>query len=77
MQTFDQWLYYIGYGLLVIAVLVSGFGVSGDRMRANYDSERQNDPDGTERRNRLKWTGWILLAAVAVLAAAILLDKLV
>lgn len=75
-QTIDQWLFYIGYICLGVAIIISGSGVSGDRMRANHYSEQQNDSSGKERRSRLKWAGWFLLGTIVFLGAAILLNKL-
>ncbi|MGQ3480596.1 DUF5316 family protein [Paenibacillus sp. TY11] len=49
-------LFIIGVVFIVLAIIISGIGVSGDRIRANYYNERDADPVGKDGKIRLKWT---------------------
>ncbi|MFB5265239.1 DUF5316 family protein [Paenibacillus enshidis] len=42
----------MGVVFIVLAIIISGVGVSGDRMRANYYNERDADPMGKDRKTR-------------------------
>jgi heme/copper-type cytochrome/quinol oxidase subunit 2 len=61
-------MFWIGAIFLVLSIALSGIGVSGDRMRANYYNERDVDPEREERRSRLKWTLIFFLISVIFIA---------
>ncbi|MFD1176532.1 DUF5316 family protein [Paenibacillus puldeungensis] len=61
-------MFWIGAFFLILSIALSGIAVSGDRIRANYYNERDADPDGKERRSRLKWTLIFFLVSVVFIA---------
>jgi hypothetical protein len=59
---------WTGIVLILIAAVMSGSLVSGDRMRANYHTSTPQD-----RKERNKWTGVFFAAGVPFLLVSILL----
>ncbi|WP_370872467.1 DUF5316 family protein [Paenibacillus zeirhizosphaerae] len=63
----------IGVVFIVLAIIMSGVGVSGDRMRANYYNERDADPMGKDRKIRLKWTLIFFICGVIFILPTIII----
>ncbi|RED66158.1 DUF5316 domain-containing protein [Cohnella lupini] len=60
--------FYIGISLLVIAMIMSGSLVSGDRMRANFHTSTPED-----RKQNNKWTGRLIIISIPFITVSVLL----
>ncbi|MFS1515847.1 DUF5316 family protein [Bacillus sp. SM2101] len=54
--------------LILLGIMISGFGVSGDRMRANLNSEDKED-----KKWRLKWTKNLMITSLPPLALGMII----
>jgi ABC-type Fe3+-siderophore transport system permease subunit len=61
----------IGVALLLMGAVLSGFLVSGDRMRANYHISSEED-----NKNRTRWTDKLFITAVPFILTSILIFTL-
>ncbi|MGM1021822.1 MAG: DUF5316 family protein [Bacillota bacterium] len=63
---------YVGWTgavFIILAIILSGTGVSGDRMRANFYNEQAADPEGKDRKSRWKWS--FIFMIIGLLSSAI------
>ncbi|MFY4774176.1 DUF5316 family protein [Metabacillus sp. RGM 3146] len=56
---------------IILAIIISGAAVSGDRFRANAYSETKTDRD-----QRYRWSSPLLLAGLPSLAAAVVMYRI-
>ncbi|MDX8365491.1 DUF5316 family protein [Cytobacillus sp. IB215665] len=67
LQYVHIYLFLCSAILILLGIIISGFGVSGDRMRANLNSEDKED-----KKWRLKWTKNLMITSLPPLAVGII-----
>ncbi|MBO3285771.1 MULTISPECIES: DUF5316 family protein [Paenibacillus] len=69
-----DYLWWAGATCIILAIILSGTGVSGDRMRANFYVEQAADPEGKDRKNRWKWSFIFMIIGLLLLALSMILE---
>ncbi|WP_226001813.1 DUF5316 family protein [Paenibacillus sp. BJ-4] len=69
-----DYVWRAGAACMILAIILSGTGVSGDRMRANYYTEQACDPEGKDRKSRWKWSFIFMIIGLILLAISLILE---